>query len=38
MSLGRVFGFVVGAVLSFAVGYFIVTRIPGLTAALSPKG
>jgi hypothetical protein len=37
MSLGRVFGWVVGAVLMFVVGYAIVTRVPGLMAALQPK-
>jgi len=37
MSLGKVVGFVVGAVLTFAVGYAIFTRIPGAMALLAPK-
>lgn len=37
MSLGRVVGFVVGAVLTFVVGYAIVTRIPGVMALISPQ-
>lgn len=38
MRLGRVVGFVVGAVLSFAIGYAIVTRIPPLWALIQPRG
>lgn len=37
MNLGRVVGFVVGAILTFAVGYAIVTRIPGLMQLLGPR-
>lgn len=37
MSMGRVVGFVVGALLTFAVGYAIFSRIPGAMALLTPK-
>jgi len=37
MSLGRIVGYVAGAVLMFVVGYAIVTRVPGLMAAISPR-
>lgn len=37
MKLGRVVGFVLGAVLTFAVGYAIVTRIPPLWALLNAR-
>lgn len=37
MRLGRIVGFVVGAVLTFAVGYAIVTRIPPLWSLLNAR-
>ena len=37
MKLSRVVGYVVGAVLTVAIGWAILTRIPGAMALLSPR-
>lgn len=36
-SIGGLFGFVMVAVITVAVGFFVLTRIPGIWAWLQPK-